>query len=387
VTLVGIAVRNAFLRNKTRALLTIAGVFVAAFMFVFLRTVVDAWHRDSEAAASDRLVTRNAISLTQPLPLSYKDRIAAIQGVSKVNWSNWFGGYYVDKRDFFAQFAIDGQSAFEVFGFRIVDGTKQAFLEDQNTCLLGKKLYDKLSQKYGIKLGSEIPLVSEIYPGDWKFRVAATVESDDASVANNMWFHWKRFNEGLRPEIKDRVGIFTVLVNDAKDSPRVAKAIDDTFANSDYETHTETEKAFRLQFVAGSSAILTAIEGVSLIILVIMALILGNTMAMSLRERTSELGALRAIGFLPGHVQRLAWVEGAALGLIGGLLGIAASNPMLTAFGQFVAGLGFLAGLRFSPQTGILAVGISCMVGLLASAAPAYLAGRIPVVDALRRQE
>ena len=384
MTLAGLAVKNAFFRNRTRSLLTIAGVFIAALAFVFIRTVLDAWNSSSEASAADRLVTRNAISLTQPLPLSYRERIANVPGVSKVTYSNWFGGYYKDKRNFFANFAVDASTALDVFEIRIVGGSKEAFIQDRNACIIGKKIADK----YGLKVGDMLPMVSEIYPGqDWKFKIAAIMEAEDASVGNTMYFQWARLNEGMPPARKDQVGLYTTLVSNAAESPRISKAIDTLFANSDYETHSETEKSFRLTFVSGSSAILAALQAVSLVILVIMALILGNTLAMGLRERTSELGAMRAIGFLPIHVQQLAWIEGASLGLIGGLLGVALANPMLNGFGKAMAEFGFLAGLGFKPLTGALAVVLATAIGFIASAIPAWSAARMEVVSALRRQE
>jgi len=215
----------------------------------------------------------NAISLTQSLPLAYSDRIAQIPGVTRLTWSNWFGGIYKDRKNFFAQFAIDAASALEVFDIRFVQGDKANFLGDRNACIVGKGL----AEKFGWKVGDTVPLFSEIYPGDWKFRIAGVVEgADDASIANTMYFHWARLNEGLPDRIKNSVGVFTMKVANADDSPRVIRDVDALFANSEAETHTETEKAFRLQFVTGSSAILTALQVVSAVILVIMALILGT---------------------------------------------------------------------------------------------------------------
>src|SRR5437763_1710168 len=319
MTLPGLTLRNAFLRNKTRSFLTILGVVLSAVAFLFLRTILTAWYASAEASSADRIVTRNAVSLINPLPLNYAARIAQVPGVTKVTWSNWFGGIYKDRKNFFAQFAIDGPSALEVFSLRFLQGSKQDFLSDRNSCVVGKGL----AEKYGWKIGDTIPLFSEIYPGDWKFRVAAIIEgTDDQSVANVMYFHWARLNERLPPNRKDTVGLFTATVANAAESPRVIRDIDALFANSDNETHTETEKAFRLSFVVGSGAILSALETASGVILIIMALILGNTLAMGLRERTPEVGAMRAIGFLPRHVRNLAMGEGALLGAVGGLIGV-----------------------------------------------------------------
>ncbi len=384
MTLSGLAVRNALLRNKTRSLLTVLGVVMAAIAFLFLRTVLAAWYASSEASAADRLVTRNAISITQVLPLSYAARIAQVPGVTRVTWSNWFGGIYKDRKNFFAQFAIDGQSALEVFDIRFVKGSKADFLADRNSCIVGKGLADK----YGWKLNDTIPLFSEIFPGDWKFRVAGIIEgSDDASIANTMFFHWARLNEGLPDRIKNTVGIFTIKVANATDSPRVVRDVDALFANSDAETHTETEKAFRLQFVTGSAAILNALQVVSGVILVIMALILANTLAMGLRERTSEIGAMRAIGFLPRHVRALAMSEGAMLGAFGGLLGVLLARPILIGFGRAMSQFGFLSNISYKLPTAVGTVLAAAALGALASTFPAVQAARLAIVDALRRQE
>jgi putative ABC transport system permease protein len=384
VTLGGFALRNAFLRNRTRSVLTVLGVCTASLVFVFLRTVLGAWYANSEASASDRVVARNAISITQTLPLSYKDRIAQVPGVTKVTWSNWFGGVYKDRKNFFAQFAIDAQSGLDVLDIRFLQGGKEAFLADRNSCIVGKAV----AEKYGFKLGDTVPLQGDIYPGDWQFRVAGIVDGgEDSSVGNTMYFHWARLNEGLPERRRDQVGIYTMTVANAAESPRVVKAIDELFANSDNETRTETEKSFRLQFVVGSSAILGALQAASGLVLLILALILGNTLAMGLRERTSELGAMRAIGFLPRHVQLLAWSEGAMLGLVGGAIGILLARPMLNAFGKALSNMGFLSGLGFSLPTAAITLGAAGAIGTLASAIPAWTASRMDVVAALRKQE
>jgi putative ABC transport system permease protein len=384
MTLAGLALRNAFLRNKTRSLLTVLGVVISAVAFLFLRTLLTAWYSSAEASSADRVVTRNAISLINPLPLNYAQRIAQVPGVTKVTWSNWFGGIYKDRKNFFAQFAIDAPTALEVFSIRFVAGDKQDFLSDRNSCIVGKSL----AEKYGFKVSDTIPLFSEIYPGDWKFRVAGIVEgTDDASIGNTMYFHWARLNDSLPERIKNTVGVVTATISNPNDSPRVIRDIDALFANSDNETHTETEKAFRLQFVTGSGAILSALEAVSGVILVIMALILGNTLAMGLRERTSELGAMRAIGFLPKHVRLLGLSEGALLGALGGLIGVILARPILTGFGKAMAQFGFLSNVGFKASTAVATVLVAGIIGAAASAFPSVQAARLPIVDALRRQE
>jgi putative ABC transport system permease protein len=384
VTLTGLALRNAFLRNKTRAFLTVLGTIVAALAFVFLRSILTAWYASSEASAADRVVTRNAVSLINPLPLSYRDRIAAVPGVTQVTFSNWFGGYYKDRKNFFANFAIEPKTALEVFDLKFAEGTSQAFIGDRNSCIVGTEL----AKRFGWKVGDIVPLISEIYPGDWRFTIAGIVYSpDDETIANNLFFQWARLNEGLPDSRKDTVGLFTIKIANPNDSTRVIRDIDTLFSNSDNETHSETEKAFRLNFVAGSSAILSALEVVSVVILVIMALILGNTLAMGLRERTSELGTMRAIGFLPRQVRALSIAEGALLGLIGGILGVVAARPALAGTHKVLTLLGFGFPLPMRPAIAALTIVAAAAIGALASAIPAWQAGRLDVVSALRKQE
>jgi putative ABC transport system permease protein len=384
MTLAGLALRNAFLRNKTRSFLTVLGTVVAALAFVFLRSILTAWYASSEASAADRVVTRNAVSLINPLPLSYRARIASVPGVTEVNYSNWFGGYYKDRKNFFANFAIEPKSALDVFDLRFSEGRSEDFVADRNSCIVGKGL----AQRFGWKVGDIVPLISEIYPGDWRFRIAGIVYSpDDETIANNLFFHWARLNEGLPPSRKDTVGLFTIKIANPNDSTRVIREVDALFANSDNETHSETEKAFRLNFLAGSSAILSALEVVSVVILVIMALILGNTLAMGLRERTSELGTMRAIGFRPQQVRAVSLAEGALLGLSGGILGVVAAPPALAAAHKLLIFFGFGFPLPLRLGVALATVAVAAAIGSIASLVPAWQAGRLDVVTALRRQE
>ena len=384
MTLTGIALRNAFLRNKTRSVLTTLGVVLSVVAFLFLRTVLTAWYSSSEASAADRVVTRNAISLTSPLPLSYVQRILQVPGVTHLTYMNWFGGIYKDPKNFFAQFAIDPATMTQVFPMKFIEGKPEDFIADRNSCIVGKNL----ASRFGWKLGDTVPLQSQIYPGDWKFRIVGIIEGiDDPSVNGVMYFQWARLNEGLPDRIKNSIGFLEATVANPADSPRVIRDIDALFANSDNETHTETEKAFRLSFVTGSSAILSALEAVSAVILVIMALILGNTLAMGLRERTPEMGAMRAIGFLPQHIRILTLSEGALLGLTGGLLGSILARPILRGFGMAMSQMGFLSNITYKFSTGVATVLAAAAIGAAAAAFPAVQAARLGIVDALRRQE
>jgi putative ABC transport system permease protein len=384
MTLAGLALRNAFLRNKTRSFLTVLGTLVTAFAFMVPRSILTAFYASSEASAADRVVTRNATTLINPLPLSYRARIAAVPGVTQVTYSNWFGGYYKDKKNFFANFAIDPKTALEVFDLRFLEGKPEDFIGDRNSCIVGKEL----AKQNQWKIGDQVPLISEIYPGDWRFRIAGVVDSpDDETISRNLFFHWARLNEGLPPNRKDTVGLYTIKIANPNDSTRVIREVDGMFANSDNETHSETEKAFRLNFVSSNSAILSALQVVSGVILAIMALILGNTLAMGLRERTNELGTMRAIGFLPRQVQLVSLAEGALLGLTGGILGVAVAPPGLQGVHQLLLAFGFGFPLPLHPGVAAMSVVAAAVIGSIASLVPSWQAGRLDVVTALRRQE
>jgi len=375
-----LALKNTF-RNRTRALLTMGGVAVLTLAFVFLRTVIGAYYAGSEESHSDRLIVRNRVSLTVPLPLADFEKIKAIPGVDQVTYSNWFGGVYIDQRHFFGRFAVDPESYPEVYKDMVVaPADVAAFKADREGALVGSSL----AEKYGFKVGDEIKLKGDIYPGDWTFHVRGIFSSTNAFLDGGMLFQWKYLSEGAPEALKGTVGTYAVLVKDAAQSPQVAKAIDALFASSAHETLTESEQSFMLGFVTGLEAIIDALQAVSLVLLVIMLLILGNTLAMAVRERTSELAVLRTLGFRPGQLMALALAEGFWLSLFGGLAGAAISWKLTSLFLQKMSG--FLGSGLASHWT-LPALGIAIATGLLAAALPAIRAGRIDIVAGLRRAE
>ncbi len=381
MTLPSLAFRNALLRNKTRALLTLLAVAVLVLAFVFVRTVVSAFFEGPANAHADRLAVRNRISLVVPLPLADFDKIKAVPGVSKVTYSNWFGGQYIDARHFFARFAVDPASYFDVYNdVQIAPADLADFKGDRTGCLIG----EKLAPKYGFKKGDIIKLKGDIYPGDWSFKVDGIFGSADPFMNQSMLFQWKYLDSSLDSNRQGYVGTYSVTVADASGGAEVAKAIDTLFASSAYETRTESEKTFILGFINGSSAIIGALETVSFVLMVIMLLILGNTLAMALRERTNELAVLRTLGYRPGQLMSLALQEGVWLSVIGGVLGALASPPIVKGFAVNTQGFinGELVWRWVAP-----ALGIALLMGILASMWPAYRASKIDIVQALRRIE
>jgi putative ABC transport system permease protein len=380
-----LALRNTFRRNLTRAALTFGGVAVLTLAFVFLRTIISAFTLGSDEAKVDRLITRNRISLTFALPLAYLEKIKGVPGITQVSYSNWFGGVYIDQRNFFAKFAIDPDDYFKVYPEMTVDPADlAAFRADRTGCLIG----EDLAKKYSFKKGDLIKVKGDIYPGDYAFTVDGIIKSKNNFERSSLYFQWKYLDSAVSEGRRGMVGTFEFLVADPDHSADMSKAVDALFQSSAYETLTESEQAFILGFVNSSQAIVAALQAVSFALLFIMLLIMGNTLAMSLRERTGELAVMRTLGFRPRHLVELLFSEGFWLALAGGLLGLLFSVFVISWF------IGILGGF-LSPDAvhkllwrwSVPSVGLAIAVGLLASVIPAIRAARINVISALRRVE
>jgi len=377
-----LVLRNAF-RHRLRTTLTIVGIIVAITAFGLLRTIVDAWYAGAEASSSARLITRSSVSLVFSLPLNYAQKIRQVEGVSSVAWANWFGGVYVSERNFFAQFAISGASYLDMYPeFVLSDGERKAFLADRVGAVAGRKLADK----YGWKVGDQIPLRGTIYPGTWTFTLRGIYDGAEAGTdTSTFFFHFDYLNESIKrlyPRRGDQTGVFVVRLRDPEAAAAVSQAIDTTFRNSLAETLTETEKAFQLGFVAMSEAILLAIQAVSYVVIVIIMAVMANTMAMTARERYGEYATFKALGFSNGFVVMLIVAESLGIALFGGLLGVAFTFPMADVFASSVGSI--LTGFRVSETTIGTQVGAAFVIGLVAAAVPAWNAARIRIVDGLR---
>ncbi|HJZ86765.1 MAG TPA: FtsX-like permease family protein [Polyangia bacterium] len=379
-----LAFRNAR-RNKTRTLLTVLGVTIAVFAFGFLRTVINAYYLGAEAAAKDRLVVRNLVSLVVPLPISYHQKLERVPGVTKVATANWFGGVYLDPKNFFAQFAIESEPYLDMYPeYLISPEEKQAYLADRSGCLVG----EKLAKKFGWKVGQTITLQGTIFSGNWKFTLRGIYKGrDHATDTTQFFFHWKYMDESLTKDRQGQAGLFLVAISDPDRSAEIAKAIDTTFKGSTAETLTESERAFQLSFISMVSAVISALQVVSVFVLVIVALILGNTIAMSVRERGAEVAILKALGFTGGRLAALITGESALIGALGGLCGVALAVPIIHGFGQFIeANLGsFFPVFDLDRPTTLAMLGLSVAVGLLAALLPAARVAQLAVVDAMRR--
>jgi putative ABC transport system permease protein len=371
------------LRHKLRTGLTVLGLIVAVLAFGLLQTVVDAWYAGANSAAPNRLVTRNAVSLVFPMPLHYREKIRAVPGVAGVAAFNWFGGYYQDPKNFFAQFGIEPLPFLKMYPeYRIPEDELRAFLRDRKGAIVGRKLADR----YGFRIGDTIPLQGTIYPGLWTFTVRAIYDGADAKVdASQLLFHWEYLNETMKqrsPRRGDQVGIFMVQIADPQRSAEVGQAIDALFKNSLAETLTETEKAFQLGFVAMTEAIVVGIRIVSFVVIFIILAVMANTMAMTARERTPEYATLKALGFGPGYVARLVFGESVAIALTGAVLGIALTFPVAGWFGVEMGT--FFPVFEVSGRTVALQLACALAVGIAAALLPGRTAARVRIVEGLR---
>lgn len=373
---------NAF-RHRLRTGLTILGLVVAVCAFGLLRTLIDAWHAGVEASSSARLITRSAVSLTFPLPLSYAQRLKAVDGVTTISWANWFGGVYQTERNFFPQFAVEPASYLRLYPeYVLPEEEKQAFLRDRRGAIVGRKL----ARTYGWKVGDQIPLRGTIYSGTWTFTVRGIWDgARENTDENQLLFHWQYLNESMRARWGPRadfVGVYVLGIDAPERAAQVSADVDALFRNSAAETLTETEAAFQLSFVSMSQAILAAIEAVSLIIIVIIMVVMANTMTMTARERTAEYATLKALGFGPGFVRWLLLGESLLIAILGGATGVALTFPAVAAVGGALGS--FLPVFQVQPLTVALQVGAALAVGLVAAAWPAWRMGRIDIVQGLR---
>lgn len=372
------------LRHKLRTSLTILGIAVAVVAFGILRTVVTAWSVGVEATSANRLVTRQAVSFIFPLPYAYRDKIASIDGVDEVSFANWFQGTYIDKDQFFGRLAVDAETIFSVYPEYLITTKEESdFKKERNACVVGIET----AKKYNLKLGDVMTIEGDIYPGRWDFVVRGIYRPrDKVTDATQMFFHWDYLDERMREESPARagdVGWFIVKIKDPGKSGAISNRIDALFKNSTAETKTETERAFTQGFLSSTSAIITAMNFMSFVIVGIIMLVLGNTMIMSARERTREYAVFKTLGFSTFHLVGLIMGESLLISALGGGIGLALTFPIIEGFGQVIP-KGFFPVFQLEPITIILAVSAALLIGIAAAVFPIQRALTTRIVDGFR---
>jgi putative ABC transport system permease protein len=387
--LLTLGVRNVT-RSRFRVAMTVLGVAFALVAFMLIRTALSSWTAAADFAAKDRVVSRHKVTFIMTLPYKYLEDVRAVPGVKAAALSSWFGGKDPKHpNDFFGTIAVQPASMLEIYDeFMISPEQKQSWFENRRGALVG----DMLAKKLGWKVGDTVTLGGTIYPGEWQFEISGIYTATRRSVdRTTFFFHYDYLNEWSKknqPTAADQLGWVVSRVASGERAADVAKRIDSVFDSRDIQTLSQDERSFNTSFLGMLSAILTALDIVSIVILAIMMLILGNTMAMGVRERTHEYGVLRAIGFLPKHLATFVLGEAVTVGFLGGLVGLAVGYPLVEkGIGRFLEENmpGIFPFFRVSSVTAFSALGLAILLGLLAAVIPAYQAARLNVVSALRK--
>jgi putative ABC transport system permease protein len=373
------------LRRKIRTTFTVLSIFVAFVLFGILMAVRAAFSMGIDLAGADRLMVLNKISLIMPLPSSYKEQIRAIEGVKDVTHANWFGGYFQETKNQFANMAVEPESWLRMYPeFVITEDEKKAWLADRQGAIVGIDT----AKRFGWKKGDRVPLQATIFRrpdgSAWEFNISGIYDSPvKGTDKTQLFFHYAYLNESLRTmTLGNQVGWYVIKVNDPDQSPAIAKTIDQMYANSQTETKTDSEKAFVAGFAKqiGNISLITQLIAAAAIFMIL--IVTANTMAQSIRERTGELAVLKTLGFGDGRVLSMVLLESCFIALLGGGLGLAVSW-VIVAGGDPTGG--FLPMFYFPVKDLIAGVVLVLLLGVVAGAFPAWQAGRLRIVDALRR--
>jgi putative ABC transport system permease protein len=370
-------------RSKRRTALTVMSVAIAVFLFAALRAVLDGFTAATEASSSTRIVTIRSTSLIFSMPMSHGETIRSVPGVRDLTWANWFGGIYKDPNNFFAQFAIEPGSYLRMYPEILLSSEeRKAFLEDRTGCIIG----DGLAKRFGFEVGDRITLqvgIPTYGTQDFDFTVRAIYRSGGATVDNqSMFFHWKYADE--RSVVKGEVGWYVMQIANPDQATQVAMAIDRKFENSPFETKTETEKAFQSSFVSMFGNLNLLLGSIALAVVITTLFVAGNTMAMSVRERTTEIAVMRTLGYPAGMIFFLVAGEALLMAIVGGALGAGLARAIVNSNVLSVSG-GFIPEFGVNNLNLAIGLGLSALIGLLAGLVPATMAARLKIVDALRR--
>jgi putative ABC transport system permease protein len=373
------------LRRKVRTIFTTASIFIAFLLFGVLMAIKAAFSMWIDVAGADRLMTIHRVSFIQPLPKSYLERIRGVEGVTGITHANWFGGIYQDPDNFIANFAVDPESYLAMYPeYEMPEEQKTAWFANRTGAVVGIDT----ARRFGWKVGDRVPLQGTIYrkPDDspWEFTIDGIYDSQVQGTDKTLFFfHYDYLNETIAQGFgRDQVGWYIVKVENPAEADAVARRMDALFANSPAETKTATEKAFAADFakqVGDIGAIMTAIAAVVILFILFVA---GNAMAQSIRERTNELAILKTLGFNDRKVLGMVLLESSVIALLGGGLGLLVAW-LIIAQGDPTGG--FLPIFYFPPKDLVLGCVMVVALGVMTGIIPALQAGRLKIVDALRR--
>ena len=370
-------------RKKVRLTLTIGSFAIALVLFTFLAVVYSAFNRGIDIAGADRLVIENRVGLMMTMPISYADQVRAIPGVKSVTNDHWFGGVYQDEKNFFPQFVIDPENHLKVYPeFIVPEDQWSNFVKDQQGAVVGAKT----AERFHWKVGDRIPIRNSIYgpTKTWEFNLDGIYHTKNAEGdESQFWLQWKNFDENVPALVKSTAGWYILRLDSPDDAVRVAKAIDAKYSNSSWETKTETESAFQAGFAKQFGNIEFLIVSIGSVVFFTLLLVTGNTMAISVRERTAELAVLKAIGVTDGTVLFLVLGEAMLIAFVGGVLGLLLAWAAIPGISAALTGL--LPPLLLSKPMLGLGLAFAIFVGMVSGVLPGVGAMRMRVVNALRR--
>jgi len=372
-------------RKKLRTSLTLLSILVAFILFGFLSAIKQALVGGVEMAGADRLIVRHKVSIIQLLPESYKARMERIPGVVLATHQTWFGGIYQDPKNFFMQNPVVPEEFLEMYPeFILPPDQKKAWEVTRTGAIVGRST----AERFHWKIGDKVPLQSSIWSQqdgsrNWTFDIVGIYDgAKKGTDTTAMFFRYDYFDEARRGWGKGKVGWFTIRVKDPSRAAEVAKLVDEEFENSDAETKTEPEGAFIQAWASQLGNVVLIVAAILGAVFFTILLVTGNTMAQAVRERTGELGVLKAIGFSNGQIMALVLAESCLLTVLGGVLGLGLAWLMISR-GDPTSGL---LPMFFLPTRDLFTgLGISIGLGLVTGIFPALLAMRLRVADALRR--
>ena len=365
-------------RNKSRTILTVLSVAVAFFLFASLRSVLTALEAASEVGSESRLVTSAASGITFPLPEAHTQRIRAVEGVGSVSWANWFGGVYIDSRNFFAQFGIDAETYLPMYPeIDLPEDQRQAFMTERTAAIAGSGLMER----FGWRLGQTVTLQGTIFPGDWDFTIRGVYTPEDPSFGDEMFlFHYDYLYERTNRRVTP--GWFVLQLDEPDAAARISLDIDNMFENSTAPTKTETEKAWQAGFVTMWGNVGFLVQAIGTAVFFAILFVAANTMMMAARERVGEVAVMKTMGFQNGVLFGIVLAEAIVICVVGAGLGLSLARVML---GSARSIQSVLPGFTIEVETLALGVAIAVVLGTLTGIIPAVQAARLSVVEALRR--
>lgn len=376
--------KNAW-RNRRRTLLTISSLAVSLCLLGVMMALYYALFIGGQPTKSQtrRIVVRHKVSLTFPMPLYYREKIAQVPGVEEVMVMQWFGGVYKDSRDqrnFFARMAAEADKLFRVYqDYRISEEEKQAFIRDPAGCVVNRVL----AERHGFRVGDRILIRGDIFPFDLDLTVRGIYSSDELDD-ETLWFNWKYLENMLRNSPRLAAGTFIVLARSEEEVPAICRAIDAMFANSEAPTKSESEFTFGMSFLSFLGNVKVILMSICFAVTFTVLLITANTMAMSVRERVREVGILRTLGYQKSTIVGLILGESALIALAGGAIGVLLAQALCFVIRQGPLIVQQTKTLAIEPPVFAVLMAVSLAVGVLSSIVPAVSAARQNIVDALR---